>query len=71
MTRLDEEQRGGPLSIFRKLIGRLTRCPLGKHSRSLRHVQKKGDQYTSRCYYRGIPMVRLQKRQWIVDVRRK
>ena len=67
----DADQAKGGLAIFRKLIGRVLLCPRGKHRRSRRRVRKSGSQYVSRCHYCGTPMVRIAKRQWIVDERRK
>ncbi|MCZ8036428.1 hypothetical protein [Novosphingobium sp.] len=67
----DADQAPGGLSLLRKLWGRIAYCPRGKHRRSRRLVRKVDQQHLSRCHYCGIPMVRIAKRNWVVDERRK
>ena len=65
-----EVEKRGALRILKSLYGRMFRCPRGKHKRSGSHIRKAGDQYTSRCGSCGRPMVRLAKRNWVLDDRR-
>ncbi len=67
----DSVQSSGAMAFFHKLYARIMLCPRGKHRRSLRHIRKDGDHYTSRCWSCNVPMRRLSKRNWIVDIRRK
>lgn len=66
----DADQAPGGFAFLRKIWGRLVYCPRGKHRRSIKHVRKSGEQHLSRCHYCGVPMVRVAKRNWIVDQRR-
>ncbi len=65
-----EVKKRGALRILKSLYGRMFRCPRGKHKRSSSHIRKAGDQYTSRCRSCRRPMVRLAKRNWVLDDRR-
>jgi hypothetical protein len=62
-----EDDKRGFLRILDSLYGRMFRCPRGKHKRSSSRIRKSGDQYTSSC---RKPMVRLSKRNWVLDDRR-
>lgn len=53
--------------FIRRAYRRLVRCPRGLHSRSLEHVRPESDRYVSQCEGCGARMVRLSKRNWIVD----
>lgn len=43
-------------------------CVTGKHHRSMSraHRPKGSDRYESVCSYCGVPMVRIEKRNWVV-----
>ena len=56
-------------SLRRKLLNRIFLCPRGKHERSFEHVRRQGDRYVSKCRGCGVPMVRLAKRNWVIDTR--
>jgi transcription elongation factor Elf1 len=58
------------LRFLDDLFGRMFRCPRGKHKRSRGRIRKTGDKYTSRCRSCRKPMVRLAKRNWVLDDRR-
>lgn len=55
---------GGAFAALYRLV---FHCPRGKHSRSLDHVAPEGDRYVSQCVGCGTRMIRLSKRNWIVD----
>jgi transcription elongation factor Elf1 len=65
-----EDDKRKLLRTLGKLYGRMFRCPRGKHKRSRDKIRKTGDKYTSRCRSCGKPMVRLTKRNWVLDDRR-
>ena len=65
-----EVKKRGALRILDSRYGRMFRCPRGKHKRSSSHIRKSGDHYTSRCRSCRKPMVRLSKRNWVLDDRR-
>ena len=65
-----EVKKRGVLRILGSLYGRIFRCPRGKHNRSSSHIRKAGERYTSRCRSCRKPMVRIAKRNWILDDRR-
>jgi transcription elongation factor Elf1 len=65
-----EDHQRGFLRILDSLYGQMFRCPRGKHKRSSSHIRKSGDHYTSRCLSCRKPMVRLSKRNWVLDDRR-
>ena len=65
-----EDDKRGLLRILDSLYGRMFRCPRGKHKRSSSHIRKAGSQYTSRCRSCRKPMVRIVKRNWMLDDRR-
>lgn len=67
----DADQEPGGFSLLKKIWARLVHCPRGKHRRSRKLVRKVGEQHLSRCHNCGIPMVRIAKRNWVVDDRRK
>lgn len=64
-------QRAGLDGLLRRLFGRMFLCPLNKHRRSASEVRQSGDLYVSHCRNCGVPMIRLSKRNWVVDDRRK
>jgi len=57
--------------VFGKLTG-LARCAVGKHERSVERARRIGnsEQFESVCQHCGVRMVRLAKRNWIVQPRR-
>jgi transcription elongation factor Elf1 len=65
-----EDDKRGLLRILDSVYGRMFRCPRGKHKRSSSHIRKAGSQYTSRCRSCRKPMVRIAKRNWMLDDRR-
>lgn len=67
----DVDQAKGLFRNLRRLYGRIMLCPRGKHVRSRRRVRKSRTQHLSRCHYCGKPMVRIAKRQWVLDPRRQ
>lgn len=65
-----EDHQRGFLRLLDSLYGQMFRCPRGKHKRSRNHIRKSGDHYTSRCHSCRKPMVRLSKRNWVLNDRR-
>lgn len=55
--------------LARRIYERLFRCPLGKHSRNFEDVRPEGDRFVSKCRGCGVKMLRLSKRNWVVDSR--
>ena len=65
-----EHDPRGFLGFVKRAYGRLVDCPRGNHRRSAREAVLSGDEYISSCLNCGVPMVRVSKRNWVVDPRR-
>ena len=70
MPKDSPERHKGLFGLIIRIYGRVMRCPRGQHYRSRKLVRKRGEQHISRCYCCGAPMVRLAKRNWVVDTKR-